>query len=156
MVTRHQGGWNRHDMPQVSLWTNVVMLTIAIGFAAGYRLGTSGESRSKMTVQPLSTRVYEVQDILAHSPDGQKDLSDIVTYIHSVIEPTSWQAPDRLLLAYARQQSIVVKQTPDVHLQISSFLDDLRARYNQQPSRLQHVREVLNPIRYELGKSILC
>jgi hypothetical protein len=113
------------------------MLTVALGFAAGYRLGTpTGHDVKHDSVTAyriprhaevgVSTRVYQVHDILANSANDQHDLSVIVSHIQRAIEPGSWSAPDRVLLAYSRQRSIVVKQTEEVHLQISSFLSSLR------------------------------
>ncbi len=61
MLNRSSCRCNRMELPHVSVWSNLFMLTIAIDFSSGYQLSThyAGDPTQHISVQVLDKGLHE-------------------------------------------------------------------------------------------------
>jgi len=92
-------------------------------------------------------RMYYVGDIVNEIPEGL-DFSSIMGIIQSVIEPDSWLTGDAFLTFHPTTQSLVIRQTEKVHVQIEDLLNQIRNLNDGiEPQPPQQPHQVAQPQR---------
>ena len=126
----------------------VADLVIPIPKSVVVRLSDDGAYILQQDFEPHSGGVTLVSGVAYEHP--QLDMDSISELITTVVEPDSWQDVGGMgtLRANETTLSLVIRQTQDVHREISDLLDQLR--------RLHHIQvdvqgEVLNVPEQELG-----
>jgi hypothetical protein len=81
--------------------------------------------------RPSILKVYPIEDLA----DDEKQSASVVEIIQATIEPSSWQmlGGPGVVIYFPSKKALVVRQTPEVHKELTELLALLRDKSSPPP-----------------------
>lgn len=140
---------NKRSWLRFGIGTLLFLMACTAGYLTGFRFGVE-EKQEQVRQQTVSTRIYDVGDLVSLDPDAQVSLADfdsLVDLIVSTVASDSWVengGPSGEIRPFPKNKSLVVSASGAVHEELSDLLAQLRrTAYELDPEELMAtVREV--------------
>ncbi|MCO6045971.1 hypothetical protein NG895_18890 [Aeoliella sp. ICT_H6.2] len=140
---------NKRSWLRFGIGTLLFLMACTAGYLTGFRFGVE-EKQEQVRQQTVSTRIYDVGDLVSLDPDAQVSLADfdsLVDLIVSTVASDSWVengGPAGEIRPFPKNKSLVVSASGAVHDDLSDLLSQLRrGAYELDPQQLMAVvREI--------------